>query len=200
VPQAGQPPAEQATESDEDAPPALRTTTRSGFLKDYSRLQPIPTHKHVLAERSPKLVTYKTFLVQTPQVIPTATITGKPIDAATADQLAAELKAAVTQALGINFKITDRPGEGVAVVRAAITQVGECFHQPGNINRQIGGASVEMEIVDAVTGERLAAAVESDAVTTNDPSLKSNDPYYDVRLVFQHWSSRLAKWLADAEQ
>lgn len=187
--------------SDDDAPAALRKTTQTGFLKDYSRLQPVPTHKHVLVERSPKLALYKTFMVQVPTIVPAATITGKPIDAATARQLAVDLKTAACEALAVSFTVTDRPGEsadgGVAIIRAAVTQVAECLHQPGNINRQIGGASVEMEIVDSVTGERLAAAVESDAVTTNDPNLKSSDPYYDTRLVFQHWASRLVKWLTD---
>ncbi|MBY0398172.1 MAG: DUF3313 domain-containing protein, partial [Thermoleophilia bacterium] len=189
---------EPAGGSEEDAPAALRQTTRTGFLKDYSRLRAAGPHKYTMIERRPSLAAYRTFLVQTPRVTATRTVGGKPIDAESAAELASSLKAAATAALGTTFTVTDRPGEGVAVIRCAVTQVGECAHGPGS-DGVIGGASVEMEIVDSITGERLGAAVESDAVTTRDPQLRTDDPWHDARLVFQHWSARLAKWLNDGE-
>lgn len=207
-PPAPQPPADAPSKADAHAeteipiaavPAALQRTTATGFLRDYSRLKPNPLHKHSLTEFSDKLGSYKAFIIDPPKVIPTTTVRGVPIDPASAAQLAADLTAATSEAVGVNFKITDKPGEDVARIRLAITQIAEGLHDPDSAHGKIGGASVEMEITDAVTGERLAAATESDAVTTRDPDFKSDAPYYDARLVFQHWAARLAKALTDAQ-
>ena len=179
-------------------PAALKSPTHSGFLKDYSNLKPSPTHSGALVERSAKLAGYTTFIIDTPLVLTKKTVGGVEIDEATAAQLAADLKAEAVDAMKISYTITEIPGPGVARVRSAITQLARCKREPGEPTVKIGGASVEMEIVDSVSGERLAAVVESDAVTSNDPQLKSNDPYNDAKLVFQHWSARFAKWMTDA--
>ena len=53
---------------------------------------------------------------------------------------------------------------------------------------------VEADIVDSLTGKRVAAVVESDVVHDIDAG-RSNDPFYDARLVFRHWAGRLNLWL-----
>lgn len=180
-------------------PEALTRTTNSGFLGDYSRLQPNPMHDGSRIERSAKLSGYTRFIIDTPKVLTTQTVRGQPIDDSTANRLAADLKAAAIDAMSINFTVTEQPAAGVARVRSAITQLAQCVRVTGSPNLKIGGASVEMEIVDSVTGERLAAAVESDAVTTRSPLPDSTDPYADAHLVFQHWAARLAKWINDPQ-
>ena len=55
------------------------------------------------------------------------------------------------------------------------------------------------EIVDSVTRERLAAAVEADIVDdAGEPD--AADPFSDARLVFKHWAARLNLWLRDADR
>ncbi|MFT3684277.1 MAG: DUF3313 family protein [Phycisphaerales bacterium] len=190
---------EDSTDAAEEGPEALRTPTRSGFLKDYSRLEPVQPFKHVLAERAATLGGYKSFIIEAPEVLAKTTIDGKPLNNTVSAGLANDLKTALVQSLAVNYTITDKPGPGVVRVRSAITAVGECLHHPDAAQRRIGGATGEMEIVDSQTGERLGAAVAADAVTTRDPLLKSDDTWYDTRLVFKHWSARLAKALVDAQ-
>lgn len=194
-------PSDSTTTSDRPkAPAGLEHPTRSGFLTDYSKLKPSPTHSGAFVERSEKLAAYSTFMVDLPRVLPRTTVRGMPIDEATAAALAAALKQEAIAALDVNFTVVDAPGAGVARLRSAVTQLAQCERGPGSQTLLIGGAGVEMEIVDSISGERLAAVVESDAVTTTDPLLRSSDPYYDAKLVFEHWSARLAKWLSDARQ
>ncbi len=180
------------------APAGLSKPGFSGFLVDYSKLQPSPTHNGALVQRSERLSSFTSFIIDFPVVLPKATVRGTPIDPTTAAQLASDLRAEAIDALGGSYTITQTPGPGVARVRSAITRLARCEREPGTPTLKIGGASVEMEIIDSVSGERLAAVVENDAVTSTDPLLGSADPFYDTRLVFRHWSARLSKWLTDA--
>lgn len=184
--------------NDSEVPAALQRTTTSGFLRDYTMLTSNPIHKGSLIYRSDKFGSYSKFLIDTPQFLPTVTVRGVAINSSSAAQLASDLKAAASDALGINFTVTDRPGEGVARIRLAITQIAESDHEANATMSKVGGASVEMEIIDSITGELIAAATESDAVTTLDPDFRATSPYYDARLVFQHWAARLSKALTDA--
>ncbi|MBK9187476.1 MAG: DUF3313 domain-containing protein [Phycisphaerales bacterium] len=171
--------------------------TRTGVIGDYSTLQPSPRHPDTLYEQSARLTEYTAFVIDDIRFLPTTTLRGVPIDPDTANRLAAELRAEVVAALTPRYKVVDRGGPGVARIRAAVTQVSRGRTTTDAID--VGGASVEAEIVDSVSGERLGAAVESD---TLDPmhARPREDPFYDARMVFRHWAARLRLWLDDAHR
>lgn len=166
----------------------------SGFLEDYSRLEPSPMHDGAMYEQWTELGGYERFIVDPMQVLPRLTVDGAPITPAIADELSASLREEVVDALRAGgFSIETEPGPGVARVRGAITELQRSRRIEGK-PIVIGGASAEVEITDSVTGKRLGAAVERDEVITREAGM-SRDPYNDARLVFRHWAARLGLWL-----
>ena len=73
----------------------------------------------------------------------------------------------ITAALSDSFPKVNQPGPGVMRVRAAITNVtpskplANVVPVPGQPNFGLGGASIEAELVDAQSGERIAAFMGS---------------------------------------
>lgn len=169
----------------------------TGFLNDYSRLEPSPTHPGAWYEQWIGLGDYDAFVIDTIHVLPDKSADCKPIDRETADALGAELRNEVVEALRISgFRIATEPGPRTARLRGAITEITRTKRVPGECGPQtlLGGAACEMEIVDSVTGERLAAAVERDRGGTEFRKGEA-DPYFGARLVFRHWAARLGMWL-----
>jgi len=179
------------------AAPVL-TATPSGFLNDYSKLKPSPHHRNTLYEQSPKLMTYTKFVVD-PVVMLAKRINlgrlGDGLDLDTSAMLAKLARDEVINSLKVNNQIVDQPGPGVARIRSAITGVG-ALAATGSLPSRFNAASVEVEIVDSVSGERLAAAIEADQVNPADlydsGASESMSGRYDlIRMVFTHWSSRM---------
>ncbi len=181
----------------------------SGFLVDYSRLQPSPYHADTKFEQSPKLAGYGKFIVD-PVVMLARQVEGRVggagVDAATAANLTRAAREEVTNSLRVNNEIVDQAGPGVARIKAAITKLGAPSDPLADpvLKGRINAASVEIEIVDSVSGERLGAAIENDQVKSGDlydsgPDGQSGE--LDLaRLVFTHWAARLNLWLERAKR
>jgi len=169
----------------------------SGYLKDYSRLDTSPLHPGAEFWQSAKLGAYKNFLIDDIVVLPTVTLRGVPITPGTAGALGAALKTEVAESLeAAGYTIVSEPGEGVARIRGAITALSRSRRDADEpVAVAIGGASMEMEILDSLSGAQLGAAIESDTVASDEDVQPSTDPYQDSRLVFRHWASRLVLWL-----
>jgi hypothetical protein len=173
---------------------SLAQGTQSGFLGDYSNLRPSPRHPDTLYEQSPTLARYQAFIIEPIEVVPRVTVRGVAIDKATADAMALDLRREVMDALSVNFRVVSTPGPGVARVRAALTKVAYSRGATAGSGARIGGAVIEVEIVDSESGQRLGAAIEGDSPDAYN-TVAGTDPLGDARLVFRHWSSRLALWL-----
>jgi hypothetical protein len=170
-----------------------------GWLGDRSNLRPSPRHSDTLYEQSARLASYRAFIVEPMEFLPSDTVRGLPIDAADGAALATALREETIRSLSSVYTVVATPGPGVASIRAAITGVAASTKDPVTGAVRIGGASVEMEIVDSVTRERIAAAVESDVVD-DAAAPGGTDPYSDARLVFGHWAARLSIWIRDADR
>lgn len=179
------------------APEFCGQTGNSGFLTDYSRLEPSPTHPGAWYEQWVELMDYDAFIVDPIQVLATTTADCKPIDPDTAADLASKLRSEVTEALSVSgFRVVTEPGARVARIRGAITEISRTRRRSADSGSevQLGGAACEMEISNSVTGKRLAAAVERDK-GENEFRKGTSDPYFDAKLVFRHWAARLGLWL-----
>lgn len=193
-------PAPDRTRPDDAKAPAGLTDTRySGFLGDYSKLRTSPRHPGTLYEQSAKLASYTAFIVEPMTVLPSRTARGVSITDAESTELAKALHEETVEAIRSGHPVVTAPGPNVATLRAAITALAVSRVDPVSGQVQIGGASVEIEIVDSVTRQRLAAAVETDVVRDTTQVI-SADPYADSRLVFRHWASRLYLWIRDAKE
>lgn len=88
--------------------------------------------------------------------------------------------------------MTDRPGVGVARVQIALTDIAEStwwrkIHPVWrSLGAGTGGASMEAEIVDSVTGERLAAVIQT--VSGNQFDFTAFSTLADVKSAIDKWA------------
>lgn len=115
------------------------------------------------------------------------------------------------------FKIATAGGPGVLRLRAAITQakgakvvsrtistllpqaliLGTAVGLGADTATTVGTASVEAEMLDSVTGTRLAAAVDSRAGTKRLFTTRTFSTWGDVEAATQYWAQRAARFLVD---
>jgi len=135
---------------------------RTGFLSDYSRLQKIDEGR--MRYISPQLRDYNSYIVDPVQIrAQRANIT--PEQRA---EIARYMHDALAKVLTTGgYRIASKPGVGVARVRFAITDIQEAkwylnVHPATKLTGAgRGGASMEAEVVDSVSGVQLAAAIRS---------------------------------------
>lgn len=185
--------------TDAKAPAGFVETRYSGFLVDYSKLRPSPRHPSTLYEQSAKLASYTAFIVEPVSVLPARTVRGTSVTDAESRELARTLHEETVEAIRATHPVVTEPGPNVAVIRAAVTALAASQVDPATGQVQIGGAAVEIEILDSLTRERLAAAVESDVVRDAAQPVR-DDRFSDANLVFRHWASRLYLWIRDAKE
>jgi hypothetical protein len=130
-------------------------------------------------------------------------------------RLANHFEAAIRGQLQRDYEIVDQPAPGVLRVRAAITEargsralldlvstVAPPARALDTVNRMatgthsfVGRAGAEAEILDSVTGERLAAAVDRRA---GDKVLRgATGTWGDVEDAYDLWATRLRDRLAE---
>ncbi|MHC4573397.1 MAG: DUF3313 domain-containing protein [Planctomycetota bacterium] len=146
-----------------------------GFLSDYSRLEADSSSSlRYVNERA--LAKYSSFIVDRVDVHFHSG--AKAIEARTEGKLTQQdirdltnyFHSAIVKTLTEGgYKVVYRPGPGVARIRAAITDIEKtnvalaAIPQTHLVGAGIGGASMEVEMVDSVTGEQIGAVVESRA-------------------------------------
>jgi len=185
----------------------------SGFLEDYSQLQPGGEGHAQLVYINPNVDWKKYNAVLIDPV--TVWLSSEASELSQADQkmLTDKLHDALVEALGKNYQIAEEPGPGVLRVRTAITEAQGAKLAMNAVTgivpqlrllTMIGGmatdtatfvgkCSAEGEVVDSVTGTRLLAGVDQRA-GTKDPRNMLNK-WDDVDSAFTEWAERLRKRL-----
>lgn len=189
----------------------------SGFLDDYSRLQPVENEPGTLLWINPDVdaARYKTFIVD-PVVLkisPELAETGRP-DPGNAAKITDYFRKAIKRELGKTLTVTEAPGEGVARIQAAITGaqverqslsatdaipvklvltgVGEA----ANLRDKVAVVFFEAQALDSLTGENLAETVQSGiarvAGDTSTDSLSADQ----VRFILDSWAQKFADRVA----
>ena len=188
----------------------------SGFLGDYSQLQENDQYKAYLIYINPtaRWSQYNAIMIDS------VSFWGSSSDLSPEDRqkIAGFMYNALHDTLGKNFAIVGAPGVGVLRVRGAITEakgakvalnvvtsvvpqlkvlttVGGMAADTANV---VGEAGAEMEIVDSVTGVRLAAAV--DRQTGTKALIRGGSKFStwgDVEEACKYWAGRLDKFLVD---
>jgi hypothetical protein len=141
---------------------------RTGFISDYSSLKKTSDTSYLYF--SPKISSYSSFLIEKPIVLfdQDKRYEGGQFSKEEIDDLVEyyfeHLKEAISKKEG--YVLTDKPGKGVARIKVALTAVDETV---GALNLTIytkitgaglGGAAMEGEILDSITGEQLSAVVQ----------------------------------------
>lgn len=118
---------------------------------------------------------------------------------------------AFAEALGTAYPLTDKPGPGVLLLRPALTDLVPNHPERGvamaiipggslayavlpDKYNNIGSASMEAELLDSMTGERLAAAVVH-RVGKKTEVMKGMETWGHVKKAFSAWAHDFRVWL-----
>lgn len=172
----------------------------TGFLSDYSRLQPSGKTLRYLPPGA--LGKYSMFIIDPVEVHFHARVKGIKANSQDLAHLKQYMYAAVRNAISDRYAIVAKPGPRVARVRIAITNI-KASKVLQNIipmakaaGTGLGSASMEAELVDSKTGQQIAAVVETQ--TGSRLSFDGLSKWGDAEAVMKGWAQRFRKRLDEA--
>ena len=172
---------------------------QTGFLSDYSRLEKVGSTR--MSYVSPDLRDYEAFIVP-PIQLRWQNDPSKLTEEEKAEIVRYFHDAMVKQLRDSNIQVVSDPGSKVARFRVAITDVEKSKWylslQPASklSGAGTGGASMEAELVDSVTGKQLLAVIQ--AGRGNQFELDHFKPLDDVENVCDDWARQVADRLDEA--
>ena len=189
----------------------------SGFLRDYSQLQPGGDDRAKLVYIAPdaKFASYEAVLVDSVTLWPGADANLEKLSKEDQQRLADALYSALVKALGQDYRIAQSPGPRVMRLRAALTEA-KASNVPldviatvvpqlnlltkvegvaANTSLTVGKARAEMELTDSLSGRRLVAAVDERVGARRLRGV--TDKWSDVQAAFDAWAEQLRKRLAE---
>jgi hypothetical protein len=189
----------------------------AGFLSDYGKLKPNPnaenTMSYVKQDDLKNIHKYIAMIVEPVDVYvaTNADISKMPDRGRTA--LTAYFQNAITRAVGDAFPVVQEPGPLVLRLRSALIGVdvggetavaanasgnGEAFSHMVDI----GKVGVEIELVDSITGEQIAAAVDRQnlgaGAVVGAANFSREEKFDAAREAFDGWATRLRDFLDSA--
>lgn len=171
--------------------------TRSGFLTTYDALQTRSASRSEFT--SPDLASYTALLIDPVEVRVDPEALPPDQAALAAEHFHAAAVRVVTEA---GIPRADAPGLGVARLRLALTDIAASVWwmkiHPGAraSGAGTGGAAMEGEITDSITGAQLAASVRADS--GNQFNLTAFSTLDDVKGAIDRWASDAARQLREA--
>lgn len=194
----------------------MKDVTQSGFLGDYSELKPGKDDEAALLYINPAtdFKSYDKVAFQRIRVVLKDDAEEKEIDPAMLTELTTYYQEALLNEVKKSYKIVDKPGPGVMVIRVAITGVRPSSPVSNTMSTLIpigmavagatkaasgdnlgtGEAATEIEIIDSQTGERLGAAVDR----RQGGKSAFRGKWEDTKDAFDYWAERVRKRLDEA--
>jgi len=193
----------------------VRSVTESGFLKDYSRLSPGPSDgaKLVYIDSWVNWAEYTKIDIEPVTLWHSDDPNSKlgKLDKEDQQMLVNFFHTALKDALSKDYDITDKPGPGVLVIHAAITEAKPSRPVPNLISSVVpigmavslvkrvifgtglgvGECQVEAEFTDGRTGKIVAEAVDRRA-GTKALRTKFDGSFGDIKLCMDYWATRCA--------
>lgn len=167
---------------------------QSGFLDDYSNLRPDGENRMVFA--SEKLANYDAFMIDPIEI----RVDSEKLSAEDRAEAARHfLSSAASGLRSQGLTVTTLPGVGVARIQMALTDVAKStwWRKIDPLWRAMGdgtgGAAMESQIIDSISGEQLAAVVQSESGNQFDFTAFST--IADIKSVMDKWAEQGAKEL-----
>jgi hypothetical protein len=178
--------------------------SRSGFLSDYSKLKAASDESYRYVDEQ-SLNKYSSFIVDKVEVhffkgasAIEAKSDGK-ISEKDLEDLTNYFHSAIVKAIeDSGHKVVYKSGPGVARLRVALTDIKETsalnvLPQASLLGTGVGGAAMEVEVVDSRTGKQIGAVVES-RKGSRVPFSNLGD-WGTAKGVMDHWADRLKEKL-----
>jgi hypothetical protein len=189
---------------------------QSGFLGDYSQLQHLEGYPAALVYIRPGVQWSHYNAVQLDSVTLWTDASTSGLSPEDQQMLTDALYKSLYEDLSKYFTVVKQPGPNTVRLRVALTQakaakpvlrtvttvvpqlrlLGSVVGLGANTALTVGSATVEMEALDSVTNERLAAAVDDRAGTKVLFAKRAYTTWGDVEAAFGYWSDRIAWQLA----
>jgi hypothetical protein len=140
---------------------------KTGFLSDYSKLQKeSDSSLRYVDEKA--VAGYSSYMIDPVKMVfyPGAESEGKLTNEQITD-LTSYMQSKIREAVqGAGKKIAYQPGAGVARIRVALTDLASTsalniVPQASLLGAGIGGASMEAEVIDSISGKQIGAVLES---------------------------------------
>ena len=162
----------------------------SGFLGDYSKLTAKPNDPSAWVYYAPgmDLRDYDSLNIPPIRVIPAPNSDAADLDAETNRKVAAAFRKILTEKIDPYYSVTDKKGPHTMTLRIAITDV-----RPAKDGVPIGAAAMECELIDSVTGQRLAAAVDRKEGSTK--GTEAPEEWRQVEGAFREWAQGLLDFM-----
>ncbi len=191
-------------------------TDRSGFLGDYSELGPQEGYEVQEVYINPDAAWKSYDSVQIDSVTLWVNDETQSLEDGERQMLTDLLYKALNDKLTEKFKIVDRLGPNSIRVRAALTQVkgakvalrtvssivpvmfvvSSGVGLSGDVTNTVGTATLEAELLDSITGERLAATVDRRAGTKSVlAGSRTFEKWGDIQAACEFWALGLTRTL-----
>lgn len=196
----------------------MTNVKQSGFLGDYSQLKAGGDDRAALLYMKPgvNFKQYDAVMFERVTVYLSPEAQSREIDPAMLKELTDYYQNALINAIKDGYKMVDQPGPGVLRVRVAITDVKPSSPVANTLSTIIpvgivasgatkavsgdnlgtGEAATEMELLDAQSGERLAAAVDR----RQGGKMVFRGTWEDTRQAFDFWAKRFRERLDEARK
>jgi len=191
----------------------MQKVEQTGFLGDYSQLKPGGADRAALVYLKPGVdhKSYDKIMFERVTVWLSKDAEYRAVDPALLKELTDYFQKALLEAVKDGYQVVDQPGPGVMRVRVAITDVKPSKPVSNTLssilpvgwvvagatkiasddNLGTGEAAAEMEVLDAVSGERLAAAVDR----RQGGKMAFRGKWTDTRAAFDFWAERFRQRL-----
>lgn len=170
----------------------------TGFISDYDNLEVV--RDNWMRYIAPEMRNYDTFIVDPIQIR-----ADSDLDAAARADLANYMSESFERVLrDAGYTLTDQAGPNVARVRLAITGIQKStwylnLHPAMKATGAgLGGAAMECEVIDSVTGQQLGAAIRSDVGSGLE--LDTFDDLDDVKDAIDTWCESAAERLREIRE
>jgi hypothetical protein len=194
------------------------TPEPSGFLRDYSPLREREGFEARLVYVNPRADWSRYAAIEIDSVTLWASDENVKLSRQDQQMLTDLVFKAMHEQLGKEFRIVEQPGADVLRLRAALTQakgakvpmrtmstllpqalvLGTAVGLSADTATTVGTATIEMELLDSIAGERLAAAVDQRAGTKSLLTTRTFTTWGDVEAAANYWAERTAQALVRA--
>jgi hypothetical protein len=189
----------------------------AGFLSSYANLKPSPRFEDSLVFVNPdeakNIHKYFAVIVEPVQLYVSSKADASKMPDRGRTALAAYFQHAITRAVGDAFPVVQEPGPLVLRLRTALVGVDVGADIPADqkggaegLERavDIGKVAVEVEFVDSVTGEQIAAAVDKKnlgaGLAVGSEAISRDEKLAAAKEAFDGWAARLREFLDSAHE